>query len=276
MKSYFNNKHILGILIISLIVGLFSPTTKINAQEQLRSTLKEVAEKIIEISEIKREINLTAEERLQKETQARKNALSKIFDLTLLEDKDLKNKLNGLKNLSEEQREVKDDLLSVFVENENAYKEMKKRLDEAGTLEEIKQLATDFKNWRNAVYNSKAEKIVSFVLIFQQKKTLAIAKERLEKIKINLEELENEKLISREETDNLLQIAETSLQKAEELNKQAENSLQSNPITSLLERLGLKQQESPKVLIAKSLGKIKIAYAAFLDLSNLVKDKIEK
>ncbi|MBI4992339.1 MAG: hypothetical protein HZB99_03930 [Candidatus Harrisonbacteria bacterium] len=280
-----NFKKLFLVFTASLFLGLFSPFSRIYAQENLKSVLREVAGKIEGIGEIENNRLLTDEQRGQREATARKEALGKIFDLTLLEDKDLKNKLNNLENLSEDQETAREILLSIFTENENAYQEMQKRLAAAKTLEEVKRLAVDFKNWRNIVYSPKVEKIISFVLVFQQQKTLAIAQERLAKIKADLEELENSGLVTKEDTDNLIQIAESSLQKAEEINKQAEkNNIQiinqslypQNMARSLLEIFGFKNSEPPKALVAKSLGKIKIAYAAFLDISNLVKDKIQK
>src|SRR3989338_7062184 len=170
------------------LLGFFFVLPSAYAEENLQSTLKEVAEKVGAIEDAKNSS-------LKEELVARKEALSKIFDLTLLEDGDLKKKLNSFKNLTEPQSKLKDSLIEGMEENQNIYLEIQKRLLEADSVEKVKQLAIDFKNWRNLVYNPKIEKIVSFNLVFQGKNIIAIAQNRLDKIQGELEKINSEDLI---------------------------------------------------------------------------------
>ena len=248
------------------------------AEENLQSMLKEVAEKVGAIEDVKNNLSLNEEDKKTKELQTRKDALSKIFDLTLLEDNDLKKKLAGIKNLNESEKKIKINLIANLEENGNAYSEMKSRLKEANSIAAVKQLAIDFKNWRNLVYNPKVEKIISFTLVFQQKKTLDTAQQRLEKIKLDLEKLEGAKLIKMEETANLLNKAGNGLSRANELNKQAELIFLKNINEDDLRQNDAQIEEAatPKTLVEESLKEIKNAYKIFIDIGNLVKAKIAK
>lgn len=239
------------------------------AEINLQSVLREVAEKVGAIGEIKNNLFLNAEERGAKELQARKDALLKIFDLTLLEDEDLKEKLIGVKNLNEGEKKLRGNLIASLEENGNAYSEMKNRLEETNSITEVKQLAIDFKNWRNLVYNPKVEKIISFTLVFLEKNILETANQRLEKIKSDLEKLESAKLIKKEETAELLKKSIANLNQANELNNQAELILLKN---------NNETEEAPTIknLVEESLKEIRIAYKIFIEIGNLARAKINR
>lgn len=272
---------IAGTIILS---GFLFILPRAYAEENLLTVLKEVVNRVIAIGGIKNNDSLSGEEKRIKELQTRKEALYRIFDLTLLEDNDLKNKLNSLKNLNEKQKELRNELLSTFGENENAYAEMKKRLKDLDTITSVKQLAIDFKNWRNLVYNPKVEKIIAFTLIFQEKNILDIASQRLEKIKSDLEKLEDAKSIQKEDTADLLQKALLSINQAKDSNRQAEiiiTEILKNELNKLAQSNSVfsknKEKElllSSKNLVEESLKQIKNAYKIFIDIGKLVKEKL--
>lgn len=281
-------KNIAKIFSVLIFSGLFLNFQPAFAQTSLRSLLKEVAERVEEIFEVKNNQSLNEEEKAKRELEVRKEALSKIFDLTLLEDKDLKNRLLALKDLNEKQKRIQAALVGLLSENENAYQEMRQRLEGADSLKAVKQLAADFKIWRHNVYNPKVEKILSFTLIFQQKKTLAIANDRLKKIKSDLARLEDAKIIQEEDTASLLKKAVAALQKAGDLNNQAEvlvaailyeEFFPSAPDPSQKEidnpeEIKLGSAKSVKNLVEESLKEIRTAYRLFIDIGKVVREKI--
>lgn len=274
---------------LAIIAGSFSPLSAALANKHLPTNLREALEKVTEISEIANDATLTGAEKSEKELYTRKEALTKIFALTLLEDQELKNKLVSLQNLSPEHEEVRSLLLNIFTENENAYRVMKKRLDEAAALEDVKQLAADFKNWRNAVYNPKVEQIVAFVLVFQQDKTLITAEGRFRRIKADLEKLEKAKLIKKEDFDMLLQKSLLHVTLARELNNRAQRMVitnmkeelvladdQTQQILSATEPAAPGEEQNPKDLAGQSIDQIKLAYKNFLEIGKIVLKKIAK
>jgi hypothetical protein len=274
------NKFI-AILII-FIISAPSLRVYIHAQENLKSALKEAMQKIEMIGEIKEKENLSVKEKIEMEIQTRKEALLKIFEFTLLEDENLKNKLTGIKNLNQIQEQIREVLLNALKENENAHQEMQKRLENAKTLDEVKQLATDFKNWRALVHNPKMEKIIAFTLIFQEKNVLKISQDRLEKIKIDLEKLEKMKILKKEEISGYLAEAVANLEKAVALNRQAEDTLfliLAKEVTLIAPTEEIQNEEnketpSVKSLVEESLKYVKETYGSFIKISKLVKEKI--
>ncbi len=266
----------------AIMSAFFSPIATAFAKENLSTNLKGVLEKVTAISEISSDETLTEPEKEQKELEARKDALVKIFELTLLEDQDLKNRLSRLEDLNPEHEEIRQLLLNVFTENENAYHLMNKRLNESAHIDDVKQLATDFKNWRNAVYNPKVEQILSFVLVFQQEKTLKIAQDRFRRIQSDLDKLIAAKRIKIEEVADLLQKSLLHLSLAEELHARSQRTV----ISALKQELVaadeetkeiLKEEKQPvaKELISKSIDQVKLAYKDFIAISKVVREKIK-
>jgi len=283
-----------------LIGGLFLPIAGLYA-EDLSSALKEVTEKVGEISGVSENQTLPENEKEREEVRIRKEALSKIFDLTLLEDKDLRDKLSGIEKLTPEQEIIREKLLAMIDENANAYAEMRSRLANLAAIEEIKQLALDFKDWRAAVYNPKFEKIVSFSLVFQERAILATAYGRFEKIKLDIERLESAKLLKQADLGEILGKIADTLQLAEQLNRQAENLITktlseelktsktvliistkatslATPAASTTETAASKTKNlkppSVKALVEQSLGQVRISYKLFLEMAKIIKSKI--
>lgn len=284
---------------LALIFGdIFWLLPKTYAETQLQSILKEVVSKIEEISTLKNNEALPRLDKEKKELAARKQALEKIFDLTLLEDNDLKNKLLSLKGLGEGQKNIQQALLDFLAENGSAYKELQNRLEKIESSEDAKQLATDFKNWRHNVYNPKVEKILSFTLVFQQQKTLGIANDRLKKIRSDLLRLEDAKIIKKEDAAGLVKKASDNLEEAEKLNNQAEILVtkilyeEFFPIAPTSNQTDIDNPEAIKLytadnpnektgptvkkLIEDSLREIKTAYRLFLDIGKIVRGKINQ
>ncbi|MBI3046136.1 MAG: hypothetical protein HYY86_01140 [Candidatus Harrisonbacteria bacterium] len=258
-------KILQNIFIGLLLTGLFFISFN-SAEAQtinLRSAFKKAAEKISAFIDFKKKE--TTPLPLEK-TGIKKEALTKIFELTLLEQQDLQNKLRGLKNLGEKQTELKNELLTSLQENENAYRELKKQLEEANTSEEIKRLANDFNNWRNLVYKPKVEKVISFTLVFQQKDTFNIAKTRLRNIKKELPNLDW--------ADDLIAKAEAKIQKAVSLNNQAADLISQELRPGFFKRLiGQNYLPAIKSLTEESDQEIKDAYQIFVELGKAVKEK---
>lgn len=281
-----------GTVFLALIFGgIFWLLPKVYAETQLQSILKEVVGKIEEISTLKNNGALSRPDKERKELDARKQALEKISDLTLLEDNDLKNKLLALKGLDEKQKKVQQALLDFLAENGSAYEELKNRLGKIESLEDAKQLAADFKNWRHNVYNPKVEKILSFTLVFQQQKTLGIANDRFKKIKSDLLRLEDAKVIIKEDTASLIKKAASNLNEAARFNNLAEELVTEilyqeffpatpNPNQTEIDnpeeiKLSPKNENGPSVkeLVENSLREIKTAYRIFIDIGKIVRSK---
>ncbi len=277
------NRLILSALIVA---GLFLPASKSYAQESFQSAFREIAGRISSFLAFKKNSELAPEERLRHEVQARKEAIQKIFDLTKLEQADLLSRLSGLKDLNNQQNKMRAALVELVKENNNGLKEIQSRLDGAETVEDMKILAGDFKDWRTLVYNPKTEKVVTFTFVFQGKNILAVANERLENVKADLADHQNSLEEADGKAEKIFRKAEADIKEAEELNGQARNLIMialnnslspaKNPHKDLpkgeksAEKEIARDISDSKAFTEKAMQYVRSAYAEFLELGKII------
>lgn len=277
MMRIFNSKSNRVIISALIVAGLFLPASKSHAQESFQSAIREIAGRIGTLLMLRKNTEISPEEKIRKEISARKEAVQKIFDLTKMEQADLLNRLSGLKDLNEQQENMRDTLTEFVKENSNGLAEIQKRLDESETLEDIKQLAGDFKNWRTLVYNPKTEKVVAFTFVFQGKNILSVADDRLERVKKDIADYQNSLKENDQKAEKILRKAETDIKEAHELNSQARNIIMIALSNSLLPVKNSKISDkelardisNSKAFTEKAMQHIRSAYSEFLELGKL-------
>lgn len=273
-KSHFN-KLIISALIVA---GLFLPAPKSYAQESFQSSFRDFAGKISAFLTFRKTAETSPEEKAQQEIQIRKEAVQKIFDLTKLEQADLLNRLSSLKDLNDQQKKMRSALTDFVKENSNSLNEIQSRLERAGTLEEIKQLAADFKNWRTLVYNPKTEKVVAFTFVFQGKNILSVADDRLERVKNDLADYQKSLKESDDTADGIFDKAESDIREAGELNEQARNLIMIALSNSMSPAKNMKSAEKEitrdisdsKTFTEKAMQNVRDAYSEFLKLGKII------
>ncbi|MGC9610891.1 MAG: hypothetical protein ABSE68_01590 [Minisyncoccia bacterium] len=169
------------------------------------------------------------------------------------------------------------------------------------SLGQIKQIAQDFKSWRDENYLPLTGQIQDFMLIKQEAKSVQTAQSRLQKINNDLKSIKRAIFSSADKINGLLANSTESINKADELNNQATklfidlyvststaatstltvatsteeiSSVVLDNSSSTASSSALKDQSpivSIKDLVGSSLLKIKEAYQGFIDISNLVR-----
>lgn len=280
---YRSNRKAQVLISTTLIVtGLFLPMAKSQAQESMQSALRGIMDKISSLLSIGGNKELSVEEKLQKELQTRKDAVSKIYDLTLMEQNDLLARLDDLSGLSSAQEKMRDSLIAQMTENENSFNQIRSRLEAAKTAEEIKQLASDLKNWRTLVYDPKVKKAAAFTFVFQEKNVIEIAKQRLEKISKDLEARKETSDTGDSPAAALFEKASANIRNAEELHSQAKILImvaltnQANIANSRTTAKNILSEIARDMLDSKnfteqSFQNIKDAYKVFLEIGKLLK-----
>lgn len=214
------------VIVIIILVTLSLTLSPIFAQENLQVPNKEVSNKVDELVELKDNDTLSDEEKEIKEIRIRKEALGKITDLSLLEIKNLEDKINSLSFESDAQNKIKEAFLEILNKNKVYSEDLKlKAENEELTLEEVKDLAQEFKDWREENYNKHIKKLTVFILTFQEKNVLKTANIRLEKIIVDIKKLESAKIIKKEDTWKYIESAMKSLANAQILNSDAEETI---------------------------------------------------
>ncbi|TSC96903.1 MAG: Uncharacterized protein Athens071426_359 [Parcubacteria group bacterium Athens0714_26] len=307
MKKF--TRLFLIIVILFVILGLILPLLKIDAAENpdpKTDSLKGVMNNINELNNLKDNNNLSAEEKDAKELELRKDALSKILDLTLMEIDSFKNNLESLQLEKGKQTDTKNQLLDLLNTDKQYSENLKETLQNELSLDDTKNLTQEFKDWKDANYNFDIQKITSFTLVFQEKYVLKIADTRLNKINSDLKKLEGMKLISKEDNRKSLDSATKSLTNAHNLYSSAENLLMNalknefnasstllndslatttikdaNEASSTIKTTStgtttpqFEKRDDIKLLIEKSFNEVKNAYKYFLDISNKVRKKL--
>lgn len=220
MKKVFK---VFVIVIIALVVLSLTLSPIFAAQENLQIPNKEVANKVGELVELKDDSTLSEQDKEVKEIQIRKEALGKITNLSLVEIKNLENRLSSFDFKSDTQIKIKEKFLEILDNNKKYSEDLKiKTENNELTLEEVKNLAQEYKDWRDENYNIYVKKLTVFILTFQEKNVLETANTRLEKIIVDLGKLENAKLIKKEDTWKYIDSAMKSLTDAQIFNSNAE------------------------------------------------------
>lgn len=278
-----NRKALVFISATLLVTGLFLPVLRSQAQESsIQSAMRGIMGRISSLLSIRDNKELSASEKQLQELQARKDTVSKIYDLTLMEQNDLTARLEGLKGLNEAQEKMRDSLTAQMTENENSFTQIRSRLEAAKTAEEVKQLANDFKNWRTQVYDPKVRKVVAFTFVFQEKNVIEIARQRLEKISNDLEDRKDSLGENREAAEELFHKASENIRNAEELHGQAKILIMV-ALTNQADLAGYRT--APKNILSEiardmsdsknfteqSFSNIREAYKLFLEIGKLLK-----
>ncbi|GEM_PF-1934204 len=211
-------------LVITITLVILSLTlTPIFAQENLQTPNKEVSNKVDELVDLKDDNTLSEKDKELKEIQIRKEALGKITNLSLLEIKNLEAKINSLDLTSNTQNAIKEKFLEILDNNKKYSEELRTKTEnDKLTLEEVKNLAQEYKDWREKNYNKYVKQLTIFILTFQEKNVLKTANTRLEKIMIDIKKLEGAKILKKEDTWKYIESAMKSLTNAQIFNSDAE------------------------------------------------------
>ena len=281
---YRSNRKLLVLISATLVVtGLFLSINQSQAQESsMQSALRGIMSRISSLLSIGGNKELSAAEKQQQELQTRKDTVSKIYDLTMMEQNDLLTRLADLKGLNSAQEKMRLSLTNQMTENENSFNQIHDRLEAAKTIEEIKQLATDLKNWRTLVYDPKVRKVAAFTFVFQEKNAIEIARQRLEKISDDLDG--SKELIGENKAlaESLFEKASAHIRNAEDLHGQAKILImvaltnQANIANSkftaknVLDEITRDMTDSKK-FTEQSFRDIGEAYKVFLEIGKLLK-----
>ena len=243
-------KLFLMLLLVLLPVFWVNPT---NAQsDDLKAAKEAVQQSYDKLVEVQDEQGLN---------QALTVALTEVVQFTITETENLIQRLLAIKGQPLEILKLQESYLK---ELEKFLIYQKEFLIKITPQADIQQLASDFKDWREKVYDPEVKKIVSFILVFRGSDLLAVAASRFNKIASDLKLFQNSKLIKVDVLMPVLEQAGFSLRGAAKINQEAVRSLLATSTDPL---------ETNK-LVDQVIGLIKSAYGKFLEMSSLVKKMI--
>lgn len=146
-------------------------------------------------------------------------------NLSMTEAKNLKIKLIALDKIENERLiNWKDEVVEKLNEIIGYYENIKENASENESslvLEEIQQMAIDFKTWREENYLPLQDEIQNLLLIKKEKEALQISNRRLEKISNDITILEQAGFSQIDELKNMFENAEKLIENAEVENEEA-------------------------------------------------------
>lgn len=234
---------------------------------------------VSELGEAKDDNELSPEEKLMRELDARINILKDVVFLSLKEiggQADRLEKLPKFVDFSRE-KEMREGFLTDLDNYRIYFEDQSQKLsdliqsheDNPEKLNgELKDLAKEIKNYRDNVYNSGMARVIEFTLLYYNEGVLGTAKTRLNKISADIKKLERFGLIERGSVKSQLDKASKLISVAQDLNYQAKDLVLANPLAIDLEKPKVtKPKSTPRELIEKSLANIKSSYDIFLRIS---------
>jgi hypothetical protein len=202
----------------------------------------------------------------------------KVLELSIKESEDIINQLNALKDLTEQENNLRSRLLDKFNGFLDFYKGQKENLSQFENIDltAVKKIAQDFKDWRENDYLSVFETATDFLLINQQKTVLTMTENRYQKISFDIAKLKKTNLKGIDQLEKYLNQAADSIKSAETAWQEAKNNFwqlttATSTATSSSATAAENQSLSIKDLIGESLNKIKDTYQIFIEMSNLVR-----
>ncbi len=88
-------------------------------------------------------------------------------------------------------------------------------------LAKVKEIARDFKNWRDGEYLPLASQIQDFLLVKQEARAVQTAQARLQKITADIKNIKQSKITNSKDIKNFLNKSKTLISQAAELNEKA-------------------------------------------------------
>ncbi len=181
--------------------------------EQIQKTL----ERLFSAGE---EPNLTDQEQELKEIEVGKQVLKEIIDLSIKENQELLEKVKNLVTSENYQKVITEDLQAV----ELWYLEVSEKITGVQSQDEIKELAKNIKNFRQATYEASIQRALSAILVSQETKIIELAKKRSERIRADLKKLGGLGF-NTAKLDKILSQAVESIELGNLLNKKASDLL---------------------------------------------------
>ncbi len=223
-------KRYASITLLIVLAMSASPATRAHAQSQgVQKAFESVKESLDNLVTAK-------DDRQPMELSLRIETLRKVFDLSLAEAKDTRVKLlelEGLKGNEEIWRDISadsmKDAMDYFQSQEQYIDDNEKTL----AVDDVKNIAKDFKDWRDKNYLPVFSAVRDYFLVNQQDKTIETARKRWQKIDADVQKLEKAKIKGIKDARTMLVSADKLISESSTFNKEARTLFFSMFIDSL-------------------------------------------
>jgi hypothetical protein len=203
------------IIILTIIFNLLLTGVVFAQSEEVETKRQETEKSINELINAK-------DEDSSFDISLRIKTLKYAVDLAIAEAKDLKINLIALELENEQIKKWREETIEELNKIIKSYEEKLNSISEnenSLTLEEVRQLASDFQSWREENYLPLQEQIHDLFLIKTGSKALQISNRRVEKIGHDLETLEKANFKELKKLSTMFEDAKEIIKNSEEENK---------------------------------------------------------
>ncbi len=271
--SVFQKSIIAALLLTTLFSGSFSFAAA--QSEELQGALENVSAGLEKVADTSNLSSLIADR------EARKAALVKIFDFSLIETSDLRKKivaasLNGNSQLALARTKILADLTAFAAHIETIRKQTASETE----IAHVQQTASEFRIWRDQTYNLGIKRGFTLLLLVRGNSVLSVADARLASIVADVKTLQSRFPDEAVRLQGFLDVSSKEIREAHRVYLEAQDlfldsftsSNNSSDVLFEIDPTGSHAApESIQSLIKQSLGHISSAYKVFLDMSRLAK-----
>ena len=191
--------------------------------EALQSAVDDVSSSIGFLAETKNATGTLGDPEQQR--RAKVKALRDVFHLTLVEVRELKQRLEGFKSeLPSELVLMRDAYLTDLETFLNTIALFERPIDDDYPMDAIGEVATRFKDWRETPYDPTIQSLLNFLLVAQGEVTVHTSDLRFEKISADVKKLQTIYGQSAKRLSGYLTLASRSLQEARKLQEKARDT----------------------------------------------------
>ncbi|MDI6734249.1 MAG: hypothetical protein QMD50_02005 [Patescibacteria group bacterium] len=217
-----------------------------------------------------------------------------ILDSSKTEINELKERISDLQLESDDWKKTRDNFINRLSEYRQYYNDLENKITgENTTIDEIKSIAKELKEWREKEYTPRLKEISNMILIFESENFLKTAKNRLDKVLLDLKKLEKQKFVKIDSLKFYYLQSSQKFKNAKELNENAKslfyNSLNSiddkktssndkvtantgAPTDTSEKSSKITDQESIKNILKNSLKELKATYELFFQMNERLKN----
>ena len=216
----------------------------------------------------------------------RKQLLKSVMGDSYTEINNLKNRLNKINIADSDWKIIKEKLINDLAYFNDYYKDIESRIDSDPelSLEDIRSIANDLKDWRNSTYTPRLKEITNFILVFEEENLIKIANSRADKITGDLAKFDKQGYIKTNDLKKLFAQARKNLDNSQSSNNNAKElflkSITLSSATSTNEISATKTdtdkpskdiQQNVQDLVKESIKYLKSAYETFFQMNSQIK-----
>lgn len=271
--SVFQKSIITALFITTIFSGAFSFAAAQSGE--LQGALENVSAGLEKVADTNNLSSLIADR------EARKAALIKIFDFSLIETADLRKKivaasLNGNSQLALARTKILADLTAFTAHIET----IKKQTAAETEIAHVQQTASEFRVWRDQTYNLGIKRGFTLLLLARGNSVLSVADARLASIVTDVKTLQARFQADASKLQGFLDVSSKEIREAHRVYLEAQDlfldsfTSSNNSSDALLEidpTGSHVASASIQSLVKESLGHISSAYKVFLEMSRLAK-----